>query len=271
MAVGNIDFDATLAMAAATERTNRFPALPGTAVEAATVHDLFRTTFSGRPAELLTGKEATTTAFIRRAPQCSHILVATHGYFLPDPERETPSGEGRLRSLETLLLRRDLVAATPALRSGLVFAGANRATLGQESAFLTALQASELDLRRVDLAVLSACETGLGQVQRGQGVLGLQRALQLAGVRTAVTSLWKVDDRATQALMARFHRNLWQERLGKLRALREAQLWMLEEGWKHPELELRSGLVRPPGPKLQEGDGVSPFFWATFVLSGDWR
>jgi CHAT domain-containing protein len=135
---------------------------------------------------------------------------------------------------------------------------------------LTAFEASELDLRRVDLAVLSACETARGQVRSGEGVLGLQRAFQLAGARTAVTSLWKVDDQATQALMARFHRNLWEKRMGKLEALREAQLWLVNEGWKHPELNLRSGLVRPVA-KLKKGDAVSPFYWAAFVLSGDWR
>jgi CHAT domain-containing protein len=169
-----------------------------------------------------------------------------------------------------LLFRPDVVTANPALRSGLAFAGANREAVGRGTPFLTAFEASELDLRRVDLAVLSACETGRGQVRSGEGVLGLQRAFQLAGARTAVTSLWKVDDLATQALMTRFHRNLWEKRMGKLEALREAQVWLVNEGWKHPELKLRSGLVRPDA-KLKEGDAVSPFFWAAFILSGDWR
>jgi CHAT domain-containing protein len=160
--------------------------------------------------------------------------------------------------------------SNPALRSGLVFAGANREATGQSPAFLTALEASELDLSRVDLAVLSACETGLGQVQGGEGVLGLQRAFQVAGARTAVTSLWRVPDAATQVLMTRFHRNLWERRMGKSEALREAQLWMIEEGWKHPGLELRGGLVRPD-PRRKDGSTASPFYWAAFVLSGDWR
>jgi CHAT domain-containing protein len=92
----------------------------------------------------------------------------------------------------------------------------------------------------------------------------------LAGARTAVTSLWKVPDAATQALMIRFHRNLWEQKMGMVEALREAQLWLLAEGWKHPELNLRGGLQRLE-PRLKEGDRISPFYWAAFVLSGDWR
>ena len=275
LAVGDIDFEALTDHGAGNPRANHFSPLPGTLAEATAVHDLFRTTFAGRPAELLTGRAATEQAFVSRAPNCSHLLIATHGFFLPDSDQKDSPGPGQPRALEALLFRRNLVRANPALRSGLVFAGANYQAPGQGSAFLTALEASELDLSRVDLAVLSACETGLGQVRAGEGVLGLQRAFQLAGARTTVTSLWKVPDAATQALMIRFHRNLWQDRMGaqrmgKLEALREAQLWLLKEGRKHPELNLRSGLVRP-NLGLREVDAASPFYWAAFVLSGDWR
>jgi len=270
LVVGNIDFDARPGPAREAKRENHFQPLAGTLAEATAVHDLFRLAFAGRPAELLTGKEATEEAFVSRAPHCSHLLVATHGFFLAEPERRESPELGRVRSVEALLFRRDLVTANPALRSGLVFAGANYAALGQGNAFLTALGASELDLHRVDLAVLSACETGLGKVEGGEGVLGLQRAFQLAGARTAVTSLWKVPDAATQALMTRFHRNLWEKKMPKLEALREAQLWLIKEGRNHPELQLRGGLVRPE-LKRREGDAVSPFYWAAFVLSGDWR
>jgi CHAT domain-containing protein/tetratricopeptide (TPR) repeat protein len=270
LVVGNIDFDALPEKAAAVARENRFSPLPGTMAEATAVHNLFRASFAGGPAELLSGKAATEQAFVSRATRCSHLLVATHGFFLAELEANGSRGPGALRSSETMLFRRDGVTANPALRSGLVFAGANYAMRGRGSAFLTALEASELDLRRVDLAVLSACETGMGAVQGGQGVLGLQRAFQLAGARTTVTSLWKVPDAATQALMTRFHQNLWQRKMTKLEALREAQIWMIQEGRKHPELGLRGGLERPE-PKSHEQSPVSPFYWAAFVLSGDWR
>ena len=193
----------------AAKRENHFSPLPGTMAEAAAIYDIFRSAFAGRPASMLTGKEATKQTFVSRAPISSHLLVATHGFFLPEPTQSESSGPGPLRSLEDLVFSRELVTSNPAaLRSGLVFAGANYEATGRGSSFLTALEAAELDLGRVDLAVLSACETGLGMIEGGEGVLGLQRAFQLAGARTAVTSLWKVPDAATQGLMTRFHRNL---------------------------------------------------------------
>jgi CHAT domain-containing protein/tetratricopeptide (TPR) repeat protein len=269
LVVGDIDFNAGPDTTESKQDYHFLP-LPGTKAEAKSIHDLFLRAFNDRPSELLTGKEATKEAFVHRAPQCSYLLVATHGFFLPEPEQKEPPDLEGGRSLRMLRLRPDVVTANPALRSGLAFAGANREAVGRGTSFLTAFEASELDLRRVDLAVLSACETGRGQVRSGEGVLGLQRAFQLAGARTAVTSLWKVDDLATQALMTRFHSNLWEKRMGKLEALREAQLWLVNEGWKHPELNLHRGLVRPV-VELKKGDAVSPFYWAAFVLSGDWR
>jgi CHAT domain-containing protein len=106
----------------------------------------------------------------------------------------------------------------------------------------------------------------------GEGLMGLQRAFQLAGARATVSSLWKVDDRATQALVAEFYTNLWQRKLPKLAALREAQLAMLSR------YDLRSGQLRsrgleavdPAGPAGKSGP-LPPFYWAAFSLAGDWR
>src|SRR5262249_49126479 len=116
----------------------------------------------------------------------------------------------------------------PLLRSGLVLAGVNHS---RDDGFLSAEEVADLDLRGCDLTVLSACETGLGQVAGGEGVLGLQRAFQAAGARTLVTSLWKVHDAATSVLMEEFYTNLWHKKLPKLEALRQAQLTVL----RHPE------------------------------------
>ena len=126
---------------------------------------------------------------------------------------------------------------------------------------MTALEAAELNLGKVELAVLSACETGLGTEAGGEGLLGLQRAFQVAGARTVVASLWSVDDKATRSLMEDFYENLWQKNLSRLEAMRRAQRRMLDEGFTR-------GMVRPDkdGPKR-----VPPFYWAAFVLSGDWR
>ena len=100
----------------------------------------------------------------------------------------------------------------PLLLSGLVLAGANKeARPGEENGILTALEVSEMDLDGLELAMLSACETGLGKQAGGEGLLGLQRAFAVAGCRSVVASLWKVDDRATQALMASFYRVWWGE------------------------------------------------------------
>lgn len=95
--------------------------------------------------------------------------------------------------------------------------------------------------------VLSACETGLGEVAGGEGVYGLQRAFHLAGVQTTVASLWQVDDEITQELLTQFFENLWHKGLGRLEALRQAQL------------AVRHG----------EGNRAQPRYWAAWVLSGD--
>jgi CHAT domain-containing protein len=123
---------------------------------------------------------------------------------------------------------------------------------------------AELDLGGVELATLSACETGLGEEAGGEGLLGLQRAFQVAGARSVVASLWKVDDRAARQLMTDFYDNLWKKRLPKVEALRQTQLAMLREGVKR-------GLVvldEPPGGSVAR---TPPAYWAAFVLSGDWR
>jgi CHAT domain-containing protein len=139
--------------------------------------------------------------------------------------------------------------------------------------------------------VLSACDTGRGQVAGGEGVLGLQRAFQLAGARSVVASLWKVPDEATQVLMAEFYKNLWEKKRPKLEALRQAQLTLLRD-YRPGANTGRSGLVKigvepvealpekkpaggdPSGGRASApgaGDRLPPFYWAAFVLSGDWR
>ena len=130
------------------------------------------------------------------------------------------------------------MALAPLLHSGVALAGAARKTEDagpgargslpdREDGILTAEEVQSLDLRGTDLVVLSACETGLGRAEYGQGVMGLQRAFQAAGARAVVASLWKVDDAATTVLMEQFYTNLWSKKLPKLEALRQAQLTVL--------------------------------------------
>lgn len=130
------------------------------------------------------------------SPRILHI--ATHGFFLP--HTDTPIPGGRIFELAT--------HNNPMLRSGLAFAGANAWNANQphaEDAILTAENVSALDLLGTELVVLSACETGLGDLEAGEGVFGLRRAFVLAGAQTLVMSLWEVPDRETQMLMDNFY------------------------------------------------------------------
>jgi CHAT domain-containing protein len=162
----------------------------------------------------------------------------------------------------------------PGLLSGLAFAGANmEPEAGKDDGVLTALEVSALDLSQVDTVVLSACETGLGQVAGGEGLLGLQRAFQVAGAKTVVASLWKVPDAATSRLMQRFYENLWQKKLGKLAALREAQIYLLRDQDKSRDgnRDKENRGLTLIGDQPDDAGALSPFYWAAFVLSGDWR
>jgi CHAT domain-containing protein len=137
----------------------------------------------------------------------------------------------------------------PLLRSGLALAGANSWQRGEqlpeeaEDGILTALDLSGLDLLGTELVVLSACDTGLGIVQVGEGVFGLQRAFMLAGTQTLVMSLWKVPDLETQELMDDFYTRILAGE-GRAEALRTAQLEMKQ---RHPQ----------------------PLYWAAFICQGD--
>ena len=176
-------------------------------------------------------------------------------------------------------------ATYPALLSGLALAGANQSgkadasepTDGNEG-ILTAEEIGTQNLDGVQIVVLSACESGLGKQASGEGLLGLQRSFQSAGARTVAASLWPVDDAATKTLMVAFYTNLWEKKLSKLEALRQAQLTMLRE------YDPKAGKLRGPGAEQPVDPGklaaanevggaksLSPFYWASFVLSGDWK
>jgi CHAT domain-containing protein len=102
-------------------------------------------------------------------------------------------------------------------------------------------------------------------VAGGEGLLGLQRSFQAAGARTVVASLWKVPDEATRDLMEHFYENHWEKNMGVLPALRAAQLTLLREGRKR-------GAVRDDEPSAAaDPKRTPPYYWAAFVLSGDWR
>jgi CHAT domain-containing protein len=178
--------------------------------------------------------------------------------------------------------RSDVTGWHPGLLSGLALAGANREpSLGEEDGILTALEVAEMDLFGVQMVVLSACETGLGKATSGEGLLGLQRAFSVAGAHTTVASLWAVDDDATALLLVRFYQNLLGTRaglarpLGKAQALREATRWLrnlTDEEARGAVAALPRGKVVAPKRRAKEGKPYAhPFYWAAFVLAGDWR
>ncbi|MBY0232866.1 MAG: tetratricopeptide repeat protein [Gemmataceae bacterium] len=246
----------------------RFAALPATKAETAAVEGAFRRLFKAGAVVSLREGEATKKAVREHLPKARYAHLATHGWFAPEEVKGALSGEKPAAPGE----RREPVGWHPLLLSGLALSDANREPKpGEEDGILTALEVSEMDLTRLELAVLSACETGLGKVAGGEGILGMQRAFQAAGARSVVASLWSVDDEATRHLMSDFYSLAWDEKkpLGKGEALRQAQLAMLFG--RNLEGKPRGAGKVPV--KLPEGgkDRLPPYYWAAFVLSGDWR
>jgi CHAT domain-containing protein/Tfp pilus assembly protein PilF len=214
--------------------------------------DLSGTTAEGQEVSKILGvkplfEEHATEAVLKQLKGPYILHAATHGFFLPSPWDADNKGKGRGQP-EYSLSSTSLMGGNPLLRSGLALAGANQLQGGDgEDGVLTALEASGLDLRGTKLVVLSACETGLGEVRNGEGVYGLRRALVLAGAESQVISLWKVNEDATRDLMVRYYKRLTAGE-GRSEALRQVQLELL-------------------GTKGQ----CHPYFWAGFIPQGDWK
>ena len=241
--------------------------LAATRGEVASIDKLFRDINGAEGVTLLEKSEASEKRFRLEAPKHKILHVATHGFFAPEMLRSALKDTAvRGSSFNESDPSRCFAGYPPGLLSGLALAGANQAPDSErDDGILTALEVESLDLRGVELVVLSACETGLGEVAGGEGLLGLQRAFQVAGTRRVVASLWQIPDDATRALMERFYDNFWQKDMTTLESLREAQLWMLKE-------DQHRGLVRTDEPKTDNApQRTPPFYWAAFVLSGDWR
>ncbi|MEQ8361602.1 MAG: CHAT domain-containing protein [Cyclobacteriaceae bacterium] len=172
------------------------------------------------------------------SPKILHI--ATHGFFMSEVVSE---GERSLAGMDVATLNKN-----PLFRSGLLLAGAGKsiatgkALASGEDGIFTAYEAMNLDLQNTDLVVMSACETGLGTVESGEGVYGLPRAFRSAGAHSVLMSLWKVDDTATQELMTEFYKQ-WQQN-DKQVTFRQAQQ-VLRQKFDHP------------------------FYWGAFVMIGD--
>jgi CHAT domain-containing protein/Tfp pilus assembly protein PilF len=216
----------------------RFAPLPGTAGEAKALAGIL-------PGAVVATGSAATERAVKAHASPSILHIATHGFFV-GLEASSPSPAGGTR----LLVMDEAATAdsNPLLRSGMAFAGANQRKGGDgEDGILLALEASALNLYGTRLVVLSACETGVGEVRAGDGVYGLRRAFVLAGAESQVMSLWQVSDAATRDLMVAYYNRL-RSGAGRADALRDVQLEMLR------------GTPRS-----------HPFYWASFIQSGDWR
>ncbi|HYB62202.1 MAG TPA: CHAT domain-containing tetratricopeptide repeat protein [Methylomirabilota bacterium] len=220
------------------------PPLPGTAVEIGDIAGLLE---KQKWQVMVYEDNRALVEAVRGVLHPRVLYLATHGFFEPDqaiPHKDRSADSEPSPGLED-----------PMLRSGLYFAGADRAREGepipegQGDGILTAYEASMLDLHGTEMVALSACETGLGKVEAGEGVFGLLRGFEEAGADSVVISMWKVPDAQTQQLMTAFYENWQSKGMNKHEALREAQL------------ELRSKIKDHFGQDL-------PYYWGAFVLVG---
>ena len=216
----------------------KFEPLPGAEAEAQSVAKLL-----GDDSALRIGadaREAELKAVV--SPRVLHL--ATHGFFLSDQRFKAANG---LRN--KLLPEQDW--ENPLLRCGIALAGANHAlqitNSTTENGLLTALDASLLNLQGTELVILSACDSGTGEVKIGEGVMSLRRAFRIAGAQTVLASHWNISDKATLPLMTEFIRR-W--RAGEPRA----------QAWREAQLAL-----------LHSTEFSNPYFWAAFTFTGQWR
>jgi len=179
-----------------------------------------------------------TEANIKKMNSPKIFHVATHGFFLEDIKIKDDENEGIASRSQRF---------NPLMRSGLLFAGAENTIRhedipGEEDGILTAYEAMNLNLDNTDIVVMSACETGLGEVKNGEGVYGLQRAFIVAGAQNLIMSLWKVNDETTMLLMSTFY-NEWFNGKSKTDAFNAA----IQQVKK---------------------DYPNPYFWGAFVMLG---
>jgi len=240
----------------------RFDPLQAAAIEATEIVALWQEAGAGQETEQadlvhLAGSEASEAGIKTDAPGKQVLHLATHGFFLGG---DCASGSERIRGSRGLTLVEEpepapITGVSPLLLSGLALAGANHRELaaeGEEDGILTAEEIASLDLSGVEWAVLSACDTGVGEIQAGEGVFGLRRAMQVAGVRTLIMSLWPVDDEATRSWMRALYRGRLFDGLDSAEAVRGASLSVIEQ-------------------RREAGENTHPFYWAAFVAAGDWR
>jgi len=244
-------------------RTTKFRPLPETVRE---VEEIAAFWPDSSRRLVLTGTMAGEAALKTYAPGRRVLHLATHGFFLDANECAAwkPGGHGSsslrgIGGVQPAKPRRTGSGASssgggPLLLSGLALAGANlRATAkpDEEDGILTAQEVASLDLSSVEWVVLSACDTGLGHLQSGEGVLGLRRAFQIAGASTVIMSLWEVEDRAARRWMSALYEARLEGHAATADAVRQASLAVLRE-------------------RRAQARSTHPYYWAAFVAAGGW-
>lgn len=246
LAVGNPSFDRKPSTQTAGLRGSgscsalqniRFDRLPASAGEVEDIATLWKK--SEGSALVLTGTSASKAAFLQQAEHKRVVHLATHGFFL---------GADCKRSGEQ--------ASNPLLLSGLVLAGANERNKpgvgDEENGILTAEEIAGMRLDGVDWAVLSACDTALGEMRAGEGVFGLRRAFQLAGAKTVIMSVWPVDDQVTRSWMRVLYQGRFSDHLDTAQAVQQASLSLLKA-------------------RRKAGESTHPLYWGAFIAAGGWR
>ncbi|MFO0981874.1 MAG: CHAT domain-containing tetratricopeptide repeat protein [Planctomycetota bacterium] len=205
-----------------------FRPLEETKGEVTDVAALFGKSFESAQATLRLGREASRESLVQLAPRARFLHLATHGYFAPESVASMKDDrpiDARLTFGAFTSLSEQVRGFAPMELCGLALAGANVEPdrHGFIPGVITADEISKLDLRGVELVVLSACDTNVGERRAGQGIASLQQAVYAGGARASVTSLWKVPDQATRELMSDFYRRWWVQGKPKHQALIEAQ------------------------------------------------
>jgi CHAT domain-containing protein/Tfp pilus assembly protein PilF len=227
-----------------------FDRLPGTRKEVTAIETLLG---KGQCELFLDNRALKEVLLTRESPRILHL--ATHGFFLKDQDLSTLKSARGVGGMISFLSRDDVfgrsagpgaVYEDPLLKSGIALAGANRAETSDQGSegIMTAEEILGLRLRGTDLVVLSACETGLGEIKTTEGIFGLARAFKQVGARSMIMSMWEVDDESTRELMVEFYKNIQSGKLDRCQSLRQAAL------------------------KIKAKYGDNPYYWGPFVFLG---